>query len=179
MNLDEKTLSAETCFEGKIFNVLRYRVELPDGQPAIRDVVVNPHAAAIVAVDDRGRVLMVRQFRQPAGRVMLEIPAGKLNAGEDDPLAAAHRELEEETGMVAGEMRPLVSGLVSPGFATEIIHIFLATGLRPGKANPDEDEFISLERIPLADMVDRVMTGRINDMKTNAGILAAARVLGL
>ena len=175
MNLKEKTLGEELKYQGPIFRVMQYRMRMPDGRESLRDVVVNPNAVAVVAVDDDGSVLMVRQYRRTADAVMLEIPAGKMEPGES-PSETARRELEEETGYVARDMRYLFGGRVSPGFSTEIIHTFMATGLSEGRKNPDEDEFMTVERIPLANMVEHVMAGEIDDSKTIAGILAVARI---
>lgn len=176
MDLKEKTLGEELKYQGPIFRVMQYRMRMPDGRESMRDVVVNPNAVAVVAVDEDGCVLMVRQYRRTADAVLLEIPAGKMESGEI-PSETARRELEEETGFVARDMRYLFGGRVSPGFSTEIIHIFLATGLSEGRQNPDEDEFMTVERIPLTNMVEQVMAGEIDDSKTIAGILAAARIL--
>lgn len=176
MELTEKTLEKEIIYEGPIFRILQYRVRMPDGREALRDVVVNPNAAAVVAVDDDGCVLMVRQYRRTADAVLLEIPAGKMEPGET-PAQTARRELEEETGYGARDMRYLFGGRVSPGFSTEIIHTFLATGLCPGRTHPDADEFVTVERVPLREMVERVMDGEIDDAKTISGILAAARIM--
>jgi len=174
--LDETVLERKIVYEGSIFKVEKRSVELPDGRVANRDIVINPGASAIVAVDEDMRVLMVRQFRQTAGRVLLEIPAGKLDPGET-PEACALRELSEETGFTAANITKLFGLLVSPGFATQMEHIYLATGLSELAGEKDEDEFIELVRIPLADAADMVMRGEIDDAKTAVGILAAARAM--
>ena len=174
--LDETTLSRKTIYTGPIFRVDTLEVALPNGKTAKRDVVVNPDAAAVVAMPDDGHLLMVRQHRVSAGRTMLEIPAGKLNPGEE-PLCAAHRELEEETGYRAATMRILASTRVSPGFSTEVIHLYLAEGLTLGKPNPDEDEFVAVECVPLDDILGMIDRQEIEDGKTIAGVLAATRTL--
>lgn len=175
-DLNELTLGEELKYKGRAFRVVQYRMRMPDGRESLRDVVECPNAVAVVAVDDDARVVMVRQFRRSADSVLLELPAGKIEPGEK-PSDAARRELEEETGCIARDMRYLFGGRVSPGYSTEIVHIFLATGLATGRPHPDENEFLHVERIPLAELIERVMDGDIDDGKTIAGILAAARIL--
>lgn len=175
-NLIEKKISSKKLLEGVIFDVERQTVILPNGNEAIRDVVVNPNAAAIVAIDDEQNIVMVRQYRTSANRIMLEIPAGKLDAGEQ-PIVCAGRELREETGYTAKDIKFLFSPMVSPGFSTEQIHIFMATDLTLGKTDPDEDEFVDTVKIPLTQVIEKVMNGEIQDGKTISGVLAAARIL--
>jgi ADP-ribose pyrophosphatase len=109
--------------------------------------------------------------------VMLEIPAGKLDGPDEDPLFCAHRELEEETGLKAGSMRFLTRMIPTPGYDTEFVNIYLATELSQGQVNPDEDEFLQIERMPLEDAAERVMRGELGDAKTAVGLLMAARLL--
>jgi len=174
--LIEKKVDSKTLFEGVIFNVERQKVLLPNGKDAIRDIVVNPNAAAVVAIDNDNNVIMVKQFRATVGKVLLEIPAGKLDKGED-PLKCASRELREETGYTSKDIKFLFAPLVSPGFATEHIHIFMATDLTLGKVDPDEDEFVETVKIPITKVIDMIMNGEIEDSKTVSGVLAAARIL--
>ncbi|MEX1377558.1 MAG: NUDIX hydrolase [Eubacteriales bacterium] len=174
--LIEKKISTETLFQGVIFRVERQTVELPNGKKAIRDIVVNPNASAVVAIDDDKNIIMVKQFRATEGKVMLEIPAGKLDAGEDTKECAL-RELREETGYIAKKIDFLFAPMVSPGFATEHIHIFMATQLELGETEPDEDEFVETLKVPIADVIEMIMNGEIEDSKTVSGVLAAARIL--
>jgi len=174
--LIEKKISSKKMFEGAIFDVDRQTVVLPNGKEAIRDIVVNPNAAAIVAIDDKENIIMVKQFRASVERITLEIPAGKLDAGEE-PIVCAARELREETGYSTKNIKLLFSTMVSPGFSTEHIHVFMATGLTLGDIDPDDDEFVDTIKIPLTEAIDKVMNGEIQDGKTISGVLAAARIL--
>jgi ADP-ribose pyrophosphatase len=168
--LAERPLTEDVAWTGRIFNVNRLRVELPDGREAVRDVVRHPGAVAIVALTDDGRICLVRQYRTSLGRVTVEVPAGKLDPGED-PLSCAHRELREETGMEAERMAFLTTIATSCGFTDELIHIYMATGLRFVASNPDDDEFINVDLVPLPELIDAVLDGRIEDCKTVTGAL--------
>lgn len=173
--LAEHPLTEETAWTGRIFSVSRLHVQLPDGREAVRDVVRHPGAVAIVALTDDGHICLVRQYRTALGRVTVEIPAGKLEPGED-PLAAAHRELEEETGFTADKMAYLTSIASSDGFCDEVIHLYMATGLAFTSSNPDADEFINVDLVELTDLVDAVLDGRVEDAKTVVGALACDAV---
>lgn len=168
--LEEKPVNEDVAWTGRIFNVNRLQVELPDGRRALRDVVRHPGAVAIVALTDEGRICLVRQYRTALGRVTVEIPAGKLDPGED-PLECAGRELLEETGMVAEKMAFLTTIATSDGFTDELIHIYMATGLTFAKSNPDADEFINVDLVEVGELVDAVLDGRIEDAKTVVGAL--------
>lgn len=168
--LAEKPLTEDVAWTGRIFNVNRLRVELPDGRQALRDVVRHPGAVAIVALTDDGRICLVRQYRTSLSRVTVEIPAGKLDPGED-PLTCAKRELREETGMEADQMAFLTTIATSVGFTDELIHIYMATGLNFVASNPDSDEFINVDLVPLPELIDAVLDGRIEDCKTVTGAL--------
>ena len=148
---------------------------MPDGREAVRDVVRHPGAVAIVALTDDGHICLVRQYRTALDRVTVEIPAGKLEPGED-PLAAAHRELEEETGFTADKMAYLTSIASSDGFTDEVIHLYMATGLTFTSSNPDDDEFINVDLVELTELVDAVLDGRVEDAKTVVGALACDAV---
>lgn len=169
-SLAEKPLTEDVMWTGRIFNVNRLRVELPDGRQALRDVVRHPGAVAIVALTDDGRICLVRQYRTSLSRVTVEIPAGKLDPGED-PLACARRELKEETGMEASQMAFLTTIATSDGFTDELIHIYMATGLTFASSDPDADEFINVDLVPLNELIDAVLDGRIEDCKTVTGAL--------
>lgn len=168
--LAERPLTEDVAWTGRIFNVDRLRVQLPDGRNAIRDVVRHPGAVAVVALTDDGRICLVRQYRTALGRVTVEIPAGKLAPGED-PLECASRELLEETGMEAEKIAYLTTIASSAGFCDELIHIYMATGLSFSKSSPDADEFINVDLVEVGELVDAVLDGRIEDAKTVVGAL--------
>ena len=168
--LAEHPVTEDVAWTGRIFNVDRLRVQLPDGRSAIRDVVRHPGAVDVVALTDEGRICLVRQYRTALGRVTVEIPAGKLSAGED-PLECAERELLEETGMVAEKIAFLTTIASSAGFCDELIHIYMATGLSFSKSSPDADEFINVDLVEVGELVDAVLDGRIEDAKTVVGAL--------
>ena len=167
----------ETIYEGSILHVEKWQVTCPNGHSAPREIVVHKGAAAVVPVFEDGTTLLVRQHRVSVDRVTLEIPAGKLDHADEDPLDCAVRELEEETGLKAEAMTLLTSVLTTPGFCTEKIAIYLAQGLSQGSTHPDEDEFLDLVRMPLDEAVDRVMRGDIRDGKTICGLLMAREAL--
>lgn len=169
-SLAEKPLTEDVAWTGRIFNVNRLQVKLPDGREAVRDVVRHPGAVAIVALTEEGRICLVRQYRTALGRVTVEIPAGKLDPGED-PLECAGRELREETGMVAEKMAFLTTIASSDGFCDELIHIYMATGLSFAESSPDADEFINVDLVEVGELVDAVLDGRIEDAKTVVGAL--------
>ncbi|MCL6610034.1 MAG: NUDIX hydrolase [Peptococcaceae bacterium] len=178
MRLLEKKLSSETVYRGKIINLRVDRVELPNGLSTEREVVEHGGAVAVVPVDENNEVIMVSQYRHPAGKVLLEVPAGRLEEGED-PAACAARELREETGYEAREMRLLFSFYTTPGFTNEVICLYLARGLVYRGGSPDEDEFIRLRRVPLEKALEMVCRGEICDAKSIIGILAAGRETGI
>lgn len=175
-DLAERPLTEDVAWTGRIFNVDRLRVELPDGRVAIRDVVRHPGAVAVVALTEDGRICLVRQYRTALGRVTVEIPAGKLAPGED-PLECATRELLEETGMSAEKVAFLTTIATSDGFCDELIHIYMATGLEFSRSDPDADEFINVDLVPLEELVDAVLDGRIEDAKTVVGALICDSVM--
>ncbi|MFQ6132283.1 MAG: NUDIX hydrolase [Armatimonadota bacterium] len=175
--LREETVSIERLYEGKIVNVRMDTVKLSSGATATREVVEHAHAVAMVPLTEASEVVLVRQFRVPTGRVMLEIPAGVIDPGED-PAEAAQRELAEEIGHRAGRLHHLFSLYLAPGYSTELIHIFLATDLVEENLAPDEDEIIATELLPLAEARRRVLAGELQDAKTAAAILAVAERTG-
>ena len=168
--LGEKCLSKETVYRGRLIDVEHWRVSLPDGRTASRDVVIHSGAAAVVALDEHDRITLVSQYRCPIGRVTLELPAGKLEADES-PLDCARRELEEETGLRAQSFDKLTDLLTTPAFCSETITIYLATGLSAHSGCPDEDEFLNVVQMPLSEAAAQVINGEIKDAKTVAGIL--------
>ena len=167
----------ERVFSGKLVKVNRLDVTLPDGRPAMREAIRHPGASAIVPVDAEGNVTLVRQFRAPIGRVLLEIPAGKLDHTGEDRAEAAKRELREETGLSAGKWTHLTDIVTTPGFCDEVISIYLAEELTRGETDPDEDEFLNIVKMPLSELTERVMRGEIADSKTIIGALMAQKLL--
>ena len=178
MDLTEKTVSSEKIFDGKILHIRRDVALLPDGQTAVREVVDHPGGVCVLALDGENQALLVRQFRYPYMQELRELPAGKLEYGED-PREAAVRELREETGAVAGKFQSLGELYPSPGYCGEIIRMYLAQDLRFGETDLDEDEFLTLERIPFSQLVQEVMDGKIKDAKTIAAALKAKTLLHL
>jgi ADP-ribose pyrophosphatase len=176
--LAERLVASELIHRGRFLEFRVDTVERPDGRRAQRDVAVHPGAVAIVAVDPEGRVLLVRQYRHPAGRALLEIPAGTLDrdpasGATEDPDAAARRELEEETGYRAAGWERLTDFWTAPGFATERIFLYLATDLAaagPDRRAPDEDESLELVRLPWREAVVAAERGDIRDAKSLIGI---------
>ena len=164
-HLAEKKISGEGVYDGIFLKMKRDTVSLPDGQHAVREYLEHPGAVAILAVLDDGRVLLERQYRYPIAQAVIEIPAGKLNTGED-PLLCAQRELQEETGYTAKHwskirrIHPVIS------YSTEFIDIYLAEGLSPGPARLDEEEFLDVFAAPLEELLHWVEMGKITDVKT-------------
>lgn len=176
--LKEVFLSSEDIYTGAIIKVEKWTVALPNGRHAPREIVRHNGAAAVVAVDERGYVTLVRQHRVAIGELTWEIPAGKLDYAGEDPFACARRELEEETGLRAAHWKKLNHVVTTPGFCTERIGIYLATGLTQSEAHPDRDEFLNVTAMPLKEAVAHVMAGEITDLKTCVGLLMAEKALG-
>jgi ADP-ribose pyrophosphatase len=178
-DLAERVVDSRIIHRGHYLTFRIDTVERTDGTRAERDVVGHPGAVAILAIDDEDRVLMVRQYRSPAGRTLLEVPAGTLDVDPDtgaveDPSLAAPRELEEETGFRAGSIRLLTSFWTAPGFATELMHLYLASDLTPAdgaRLGPDEDERLELERVPWAEAIAAVDGGEVADAKSIVALL--------
>ena len=170
----ETRLSREEIFDGRVVHLTRDTVRLPDGNTSTREVIWHRGAVCVVPVTDDGEVILVEQFRYPFDCVLLEIPAGKPEAGEDDREAAARRELAEETGFRAGEMICLGDYYGSPAILAERITMYLARRLTPGETHPDADEFLRVKKLPLKTAVRMVLAGKIPDGKTQAAILRAA-----
>lgn len=176
--LTEKLLDKQVVYPGVIIRLEHWQVELPNGEKALREVACHPGAAAIVALDDEGQIILVRQHRIAVDRLTLEIPAGKLDSPDEDPFECARRELSEETGLTAEHWQKLTCLETTPGFCNERIHIYLARGLKQGDCHPDEDEFVSVSRMPLKEAVQHVMDGTFRDGKTALGIMMAAALEG-
>lgn len=178
-NLNEVQTASEEIFDGVILHVFKDTVALPNGNPATREVIRHVGAVGVIPVTGDGKVIIERQFRYPLNRVITEIPAGKLDSFTEDRLSAAKRELEEETGYSAEEWISMGDYYPTPAYCDERITLYLARGLKQGQRHLDEDEFLNFEAVPLADLVEDVMSGRITDGKTQVAVLKAARMLGL
>lgn len=176
MDMTEKMIERKTIFEGRIINVYNDTVVLPNGKHSTREVVEHHGGVCVAALTERNTLLFVRQFRYPYGKVLLELPAGKLEKGEE-PLAAGLRELEEECGVVAETVIPMGEVYPTVAYCTEIIHLYLARGLKKTHQHLDEGEFLSVEEIELSKAVELVMNGEIADSKTVALVLKTARLL--
>jgi ADP-ribose pyrophosphatase len=177
--LELKRLKREVVYTVKIFDLIVDQVEYPSGNKGIREIAHHPGGAVVVPLFDDGRVIMVRQLRYPFGKHILELPAGKLNKGED-PELAARRELEEETGWTAGKLEKLTSIYTTPGFCDEELHIFLGTGLKqsPDGHRREEGEFsMSIEILPLSGGLKLIVSGELKDSKTIIGLLLTERYL--
>ena len=168
----EKTLKREDIYVGRIITVHSDTVELCNGKTAGREVVDHRGGVSVVPVDGDGNVYLVRQYRYPVGDFLVEIPAGKLEAGEE-PLTCAIRELSEETGFTAEKIEFLGQIWPTPGYCGEKLHIYMATGLQPGKTHPDEDEFLDVMKIPLEKAYAMAISGELSDAKTVIGLCRA------
>lgn len=176
-NLTEVKTGSQEIFDGVILHVFKDTVELPNGKPATREVIRHVGAVGIVPLTDDGKVIMERQFRYPLNRIVTEIPAGKLDSPSEDRLSAAKRELEEETGFTAKEWIELGDFIPTCAYCDERITLYLARGLSLGQRHLDEDEFLNFQAVPLQELVEDVMAGRITDGKTQVAILKTARIL--
>lgn len=177
MTLNEETHSQEYRYRGKIVNLRLDDAVLPNGNHALREVVEHPGGVCVAALTDERELLFVRQFRYPYGKVLLELPAGKLDKNGENPLEAGKRELREETGAVAAEYRSLGELYPTPGYCDEIIYLYFAQDLTFGETDPDEDEFLECERIPLDKAVKMVLNNEIADAKTQVAVLKVAALL--
>ena len=178
MELTEKTLSRRDIFEGKVVSLHVDTVELPDGTTSIREVVEHVDGVAVLALDEDNNVLTVTQYRYVFEKPMLELPAGKLDGGEE-PRIGALRELKEETGAVPDTLESLGHIVLSPGCFGETLHLFLARGLHMGEQNLDEGEFLNVERIPFDELYRRCMDGDVDDAKTVTAVLKTKLLLNL
>ena len=172
MELKETRLARQEIFTGRVFQVTRDEILLPDGSKGIRELVHSHGGVVILPLDEQGNVTLVRQFRYAQDRILLEAVAGKLEAGEE-PLAAAKRELQEETGYTADKWTDLGWICTSPGFLTERLYLYLAEELHPGEQHLDQGEFLRCETVPLAELGRRIAAGQVEDGKTLAIYLKA------
>ncbi len=176
MKLEEKKLSSEEIFDGVAIHLFRDEILLPNGNKGVREVIRHPGAVCVIPVTEDGEVIFVNQFRYAFNKVTLEVPAGKLEKGED-PLEAAMRELSEETGLSARNVVYLGELYTTPALIDEVIHMYLATDLVEGEQHLDEDEFINTLTMPLSEAVEKVMNGEIKDAKTQTILLKAEKYL--
>lgn len=175
----EKHVSTQVIFNGKIIDVYRDDILLPDGRPAEREYIRHVGAVCIVALTDDNKVVIERQFRYPVGKTLLEIPAGRLNSKDEDPALAALRELKEETGAEARELHYLGPFFPTPAYSDEVIHMYMARGLTFGETSFDDDEFLTSELVPISEVLDQICSGNVPDGKTQAAILRVCRILNL
>ena len=171
MNLEEKQLNFDYKFKGRIINLRQDTVMLPNGNTATREVVEHPGGVCVAALTEDNELLFVRQWRYPYGEETLEIPAGKRDRKDEDPLECGKRELREETGAIAQNYIDLQPLYPTPGYINEVIYCYLATNLTIGEQDTDEDEFLDAIRIPLDKAVDMVLSGEIKDAKTQIAVL--------
>lgn len=171
--LIETFVSKKTVWRGRAVNFDVDTVRLPNGKLATREYISHPGAVGVVPFLDKNTVVLVRQYRHPVGEVTLELPAGKIDPRES-VLTCIKRELAEETGFTAAKFTPLIKYWPTPAFANEVLHLYVATGLRAGKANADEDEFIETVIMPFKQAIALVRSGKIRDSKTVVGLLACA-----
>ncbi|MCP1125014.1 ADP-ribose pyrophosphatase [Bacillus sp. AFS018417] len=166
-NLEERTIATEPIFDGRVIKVRVDEVVLPNGETSKREIVKHPGAVAIIAITDDEKIVLVEQYRKAMEKALVEIPAGKLEQGEQ-PEATAIRELEEETGYICDNMKLITSFYTSPGFADEIVYVYEATGLKKkeDKADLDEDEFVELMEVSLEEALQLIKEQRIHDAKT-------------
>jgi ADP-ribose pyrophosphatase len=172
-------LKRDILYTGKVFDMIVDQVEYPSGKKGVREIAHHPGGAVVVPLFENGDVLMVRQLRYPLGKHILELPAGKLDKGEE-PAKAALRELEEETGWIAGSLEKLTSIYTTPGFCDEELHMFLARGLREsphGHKREEGEQTMTVHTLPLRDAVKMVFDGELKDSKTIVGLLLADRHL--
>ncbi len=177
MDFTEKTIGTEPIFDGRVIRVRRDTVVLPNGREAKRELIAHPGGVGVIAVNHKREVLMVEQYRIAFKTVLLEVPAGKLEYGED-PLACGMRELSEETGYEAGKIQPLGEYYPTPGYCEEKITLYLATQLRQGKQHLDQDEFLDVKTMPLDTLYEMVMRNEIHDAKTAIAVLKTKAILG-
>jgi ADP-ribose pyrophosphatase len=176
MTYEEKTMKCDRIYEGKIVNLRIDTVELPDKKYSKREIVEHPGGVGVVAFDENGKVLLVKQYRKAIGKVLLELPAGKLEVNEE-PRETALRELKEETGYSAARLEYLLEFYTSPGFSTEKIYLFLGEELTPGEQELEAGEFIDIESYSLEELNRMISRGEIMDSKTIIGIQTTAQIV--
>ncbi len=174
----EKTLEQEYKYKGKIVSVRVDKAQFPNGKVCTREVCEHCGGVGILPVDDEGNVYLVRQYRYAYGEELLEVPAGKMDLSDtEEHLDCGIRELREETGFTAENMIYLGEMYPSPGFLTETLYLYLATGLTAGETSPDEDEYLNVEKMPYSELCDRIQSGEIKDAKTVCAAFRAAQYI--
>jgi len=173
IKLGEKQIDSKLIMDGTVLHVYYDNVELPNGGKAHRELIRHVGAVCMVPLTDDGKVIVERQFRYPVDRVITEIPAGKLDSKEEDPLEAAKRELAEETGMTADTWIHMGIFYPAPAYSDETIHMFLAKDLHRGEQHLDADEFLEVTAVPIEELVDQILAGEIPDLKTQAAVTRA------
>lgn len=163
--MEEKTIEREVIYQGKIFDVEKHVVSLPNGNTSVRELVYHNGAVAVLVIDESDKIVMVEQYRKAFESMSIEIPAGKLEKGEE-PLASAERELAEETGYTAESLEKIFSFYGAPGFCSERVDVYVAKGLSAGEMNLDEDEFLNVKRYSFEEAVELLDRGIITDAKT-------------
>ncbi len=172
-SFEEKQKSSQLIFDGRVLHLYRDEVYLPNGKEGFREFCRHNGAVCIVPITDEGEVVCVNQYRYAVGQMMLEIPAGKLDTPDEEPLSAALRELKEETGASCKSLTYMGVYLGSPAILSEKIYMYLAEGLEFGDTHFDDDEFIEIKRIPLCELVDMIALGEVPDGKTQAAVMRA------
>ena len=175
--LRELQIDSEEIFNGVIMDVKRDRVRLPNGHQSVRELLRHVGAVCVVPVTDDGRVVVERQYRYPIDQVITEIPAGKLDSPEEDRLSAAQRELWEETGIKADRWTDMGLYYPAAAYSDEKITMYLAQGLHMGTQHLDEDEFLNVQTLPIAELVEDILSGKITDGKTQAAVLKASMLI--
>ena len=170
--LEERKISSQKIFEGKIIKLFFDKVMLPNKKMATREKVWHPGAVAVVPLTSDNKIILIKQFRYPVEEVLIEIPAGKLDKDEE-PFDCAKRELQEEIGAIGGKLMHLSSFHTTPGFSNEFLHLYLAVNFEQIENNPDEDEFLQILSVPVKECIDWVFEGKIKDAKSIIGILMA------
>lgn len=168
--MNYKLLKSEILYKGKVFDHQIDEIEYKSGNKGIREIAIHPGGAVVIPVKDDGKIILVKQFRYPLQKTLIEFPAGKLEKGED-PLICATRELEEETGYKAKEIKKLGEIFTAPGYCTEILHIYSAKGLTPGNHNREEGELeMEILELTIEEIEKMIISGKINDAKTIVGM---------
>ena len=176
-NIMERTVDTRRVFDGLILHIDHVTNVLPNGKTAAREIARHVGASAVVPVDGDGNVWLVKQFRAPIDQILLEVPAGKLDYKGEDRLEAAKRELQEETGLSAGEWTHLTDIVTTPGFSDELISLYLARDLSAGQSHPDDDEFLNVVKVPLNELTAMIARGEVTDAKTICAVLLAEKVV--